>query len=205
MRTPCLNAGACRVGNETGPLVRVEDRRGRSHLTVAGRAIAPVIICRTALVGDKSRPGRRPWARWPGDGARPPWRCRAGDLPAAGRGARAGAPRTAGAPAASGAGGQAAPPAADRSTPRRGERWRASRRRRRRGVAPASCGAASPRTGLCSRPKPNIRVTRGNKHVRGLSASLPARALWPTRALSPHPRSDFLFLLPDRLGIDGGR
>src|SRR3989337_4248522 len=30
-----FNAGACQVGNETGLLVRVEDRRGHSHLTVA--------------------------------------------------------------------------------------------------------------------------------------------------------------------------
>ena len=60
-------------------------------------------------------------------------------------------PQAAGPPAGSVAGGQSAPQSADRSTPRRGERSRASRRRRRRGVAPASCGAACPRTGLCSR------------------------------------------------------
>src|SRR5438094_927107 len=30
-----FNAGACRVGDETVLLVRVEDRRGHSHLTVA--------------------------------------------------------------------------------------------------------------------------------------------------------------------------
>src|SRR5689334_16550313 len=30
-----FNAGACQVGNETVLLVRVEDRRGHSHLTVA--------------------------------------------------------------------------------------------------------------------------------------------------------------------------
>src|SRR5438067_12553062 len=32
-----FNAGACQVGDETVLLVRVEDRRGPSHLTVARR------------------------------------------------------------------------------------------------------------------------------------------------------------------------
>ena len=63
---------------------------------------------------------------------------------------------------------------------------------------PRSC-SASQRTW----PKPNIRVTRGNKPERRLSAVPPVIASYVPWALSPHPCGDILFFLSDSLGIDG--
>ena len=53
-----FNAGACQVGDETVLLVRVEDRRGHSHLTVARSSdgVSELADRREAEFPSRSRP-----------------------------------------------------------------------------------------------------------------------------------------------------
>ena len=60
-----FNAGACQLGKETVLLVRVEDRRGHSHLTVQlSDVLGYLRTCRAPAHGSVQKwPGRMPGRR----------------------------------------------------------------------------------------------------------------------------------------------